>query len=149
MHCHKTKFPTIHSMIYFPKWTFPIQLSPNFKLQNYFHLQHIRYHSNPGGNINRVHIVAIDEGVEACLRWETLTSFPHIRILSNYIKIFYWLWCHTHASQGLKLKQAYSKTCVKQPLSKDHKLVFKTNYRLMQVKSIAEWRAFCNTFDLH
>ena len=33
----------------------------------------------------------------------------------------------------------------------DQKLVFKTNYRLMQVKSIAECskRAFCNTFDLH
>ena len=33
----------------------------------------------------------------------------------------------------------YSKTCVKWPFSKkDQKLVFKTNYRLMQVKSIAE-----------
>ena len=32
-----------------------------------------------------------------------------------------------------------SKTCVKWPLSKRPKLVFKTNYRLMQVKSIAEW----------
>ena len=32
----------------------------------------------------------------------------------------------------------YSKTCVKRPLSKRPKLVFKTNYRLMQVKSIAE-----------
>ena len=30
------------------------------------------------------------------------------------------------------------KTCVKWPLSKGRKLVFKTNYRLMQVKSIAE-----------
>ena len=28
--------------------------------------------------------------------------------------------------------------------------VFKTDYRFMQVKSIAEWeRAFSNTFDLH
>ena len=32
----------------------------------------------------------------------------------------------------------YSKTCVKQPLSKRPQLVFKTNYPLMQVKSIAE-----------
>ena len=33
----------------------------------------------------------------------------------------------------------------------DQKLVFKTVYRLMQVKSIAECskRAFCNTFDFH
>ena len=31
-----------------------------------------------------------------------------------------------------------SKTCVKRPLSKDQKLVFKTNYHLMQVKNIAE-----------
>ena len=32
----------------------------------------------------------------------------------------------------------YSKTCVKWPLSKRPKMVFKTNYRLMQVKSIAD-----------
>ena len=40
-----------------------------------------------------------------------------------------------------------SKTCVKRP----QKLVFKTNYHLMQVKSIAEppRGEFCNTFDLH
>ena len=36
----------------------------------------------------------------------------------------------------------YSKTCVKRQLSKRTKMVFKTNYTLMQVKSIAkcfEW----------
>ena len=32
----------------------------------------------------------------------------------------------------------YSKACVKQSLSKRPKIGFKTNYRLMQVKSIAE-----------
>ena len=32
----------------------------------------------------------------------------------------------------------YSKTCVKRPLSKRPKFVFKTNHRLMQVRSIAE-----------
>ena len=32
----------------------------------------------------------------------------------------------------------YCKACVKQPLSKRQEIVFKTNYRLMQVKSIAE-----------
>ena len=32
----------------------------------------------------------------------------------------------------------YSKTCVQGPLSKRQKMVFKTDYRLMQVKSIAE-----------
>ena len=32
----------------------------------------------------------------------------------------------------------YSKPCIKRPLSKSPKLVFKINYRLMQVKSIAE-----------
>ena len=46
----------------------------------------------------------------------------------------------------------YSKTCLKRPLKKkSKKLVFKADYRLMQVKSNAECseRAFCNTFDLH
>ena len=32
----------------------------------------------------------------------------------------------------------YSKTCLKRPLKKKTKLVFKTDFRLMQVKSIAE-----------
>ena len=31
-----------------------------------------------------------------------------------------------------------SKTCVKRPLSKDQKIDFKTDHRLMQAKSIAE-----------
>ena len=41
----------------------------------------------------------------------------------------------------LEIFGLYSKTCVKRPLSnsqKDQILVFKTNYRLMQAKSIAE-----------
>ena len=44
----------------------------------------------------------------------------------------------------------YSKTCLKLPLKKRHKMVFKTDYHLMQVKGIAESskRAFCNTFFL-
>ena len=39
----------------------------------------------------------------------------------------------------------------KRPLKKKTKLVFTTDYRLMQVKNIAECskRAFCNIFDLH
>ena len=32
----------------------------------------------------------------------------------------------------------YSKTCLKRPLQKKTKMVFKTDNRLMQVKSIAE-----------
>ena len=36
-----------------------------------------------------------------------------------------------------KTKKEYSKTCVKLPLSKRPKMVSKTNYRKMQVKSVA------------
>ena len=47
----------------------------------------------------------------------------------------------------------YSKICLKRPLNKIQKNVcfIKTDYRIMQVKSIAECSqgAFCNTFDLH
>ena len=45
----------------------------------------------------------------------------------------------------------YSKTFVKQSLSKRPKMFFKNDYCLMQVKNIAECskRAFCNNFDLH
>ena len=40
--------------------------------------------------------------------------------------------------EHLPYLMAYSKTCVKRPPSKRPKLVFKTNYCLMQVKNIAE-----------
>ena len=43
-------------------------------------------------------------------------------------------------------KNNYSKTCVKGPLSKIQKMVFKANYRLMQVKSIPEHSAILSTF---
>ena len=39
---------------------------------------------------------------------------------------------------GLDLSSIFSKSCVKRHSQKDQNLVFKTNYRLMQVKSIAE-----------
>ena len=42
---------------------------------------------------------------------------------------------HNYFYQDLYM---YSKTCHKRPLKKRPKLCFKTNYRLMQVKSIAE-----------
>ena len=49
----------------------------------------------------------------------------------------------------LSLVTENSKTCVKWPLSKRPKIIFKINYRLMQIKSIAECSkgAFCNTFN--
>ena len=42
------------------------------------------------------------------------------------------------ATHGAYPWQVYSKTCVKRLLSKRPKMNFKTKYRLMQVKSIAE-----------
>ena len=41
-------------------------------------------------------------------------------------------------TQKNNLNEAYSKTCVNGHSQKDRQLVFKTNYHLMQVKSIAE-----------
>ena len=46
------------------------------------------------------------------------------------------------------LSRLYSKTCLKQPPKRRPKWGFKTDYRFLHVKSIAEC-AFCNTFDLH
>ena len=47
--------------------------------------------------------------------------------------------CWIYRCQALHI----SKTCLKWPLkNKDQKLIFKTDYRLMQVKSIAE----CSTY---
>ena len=52
---------------------------------------------------------------------------------------------------GVMLLIIYSKTCLKWPLKKQTKIWLKTDYRLMQAKSIEECskRAFGNTFDLH
>ena len=45
----------------------------------------------------------------------------------------------------------YSQTCLKRPFKERPNSLFKTDIRLMQVKSIAECSmgALCNTFDLH
>ena len=50
----------------------------------------------------------------------------------------------------LSMKASTVKPALNGQSLEDHKLVFKTNYRVMQVKNIAECskRAFCNTFDL-
>ena len=77
------------------------------------------------------------------LQWE------HSAILLTLIKLpfplrpLFCLYLSGHFTQVLLysktcVKLPLSKTCVKLPLSKTPKLVFKTNYRLMQVKSIAE-----------
>ena len=52
---------------------------------------------------------------------------------------------------GRKESNLTNKTCLKRSLKEDQKWIFKTDYRLMQVKSIAECskRTFYNTFDLH
>ena len=43
----------------------------------------------------------------------------------------------------------YSTGCLKRPLKIDKTKVLRADYRLMQIKSIAECSgAFCNTFDL-
>ena len=51
-----------------------------------------------------------------------------------------------------QIKLSIEKTFLKLPLKKKSKIGFKTDYRLMQVKSIAECSKggpFCNIFDLH
>ena len=54
--------------------------------------------------------------------------------------VLYFLLFHNKILMALNLthKMEYSKTFSKLLLSKDEKMVFKTNYRLMQVKRIVE-----------
>ena len=71
----------------------------------------------------------------------------------RYVYLISCLWGDPSCRQNhstVNLTLLYSKTCLKWPLKKEQKLVSKIDYRLMQVKSIAECskRAFCNTFDL-
>ena len=46
-------------------------------------------------------------------------------------------WSYTKQTE-IEIVWKYSKTCFKRPLKKNTKLVFNTDYRLMQVQSIAE-----------
>ena len=75
------------------------------------------------------------------LHWKLLTGYGTLIIKSIPIRCY----C-THCIKFLHImlymlnfnKIIYSKTCVKRPLSKWPKMVFKTDYHLMQVKSTAE-----------
>ena len=60
--------------------------------------------------------------------------------LLNNVIIFFWYKDILLIDQAAgTIKEKYSKTCLKRPLKKTQQtLVFNTNYRLIQVKSIAE-----------
>ena len=70
------------------------------------------------------------------------TLFPHFVISFECLQFS--LRCAFH---NLNYRR-YSKTCKKWPLKKK-KNGLKTNYGLMQVKSVAALGAFCNIFNLH
>ena len=57
----------------------------------------------------------------------------------------------TNSEDHNKMQHNTVKHVLRGHLKRGPKLVFKTSYRLMQVKGITEYskRAFCNTFDLH
>ena len=57
--------------------------------------------------------------------------------------------CKPLVDERFKYTLQYSKTCVKHHSEKDWKLVYKTNFRLMQVKSIAEVYYFWPSFSYH
>ena len=72
---------------------------------------------------------------KALIRLPVLLEFP---CCGSYILISFQKEIFLSESKVLISDLLYSKTCVKRPFSKRPKLVFKANYRLMQVKSIAE-----------
>ena len=92
----------------------------------------------PKARVNFSHkIIASDplllEGVRTSISKETSCDFPGIRTPCP----------HSGSAHMLEFVLGpcfvmYSKTCVKRPLLKRQKMVFKTDYRLMQVKGIAE-----------
>ena len=77
------------------------------------------------------------------IQWSSLPSLPFACASGDIA--FMWhghLYESSYAGSNSATGYIYSKICVKRPLSKDQKLVFKTDYRLiMQVKSITEHSA--------
>ena len=83
---------------------------------------------------------------------ETLTAVCSSKQVIVHVSLHWkrWQLSSTATSISLNLHVFYSalKPVLNGHSQKDRKLVFKTDYRLMQVKSIAEC-SFCNTFNLH
>ena len=90
-----------------------------------------------------------DQTADECVYMYFVHNFPTTFYTHQQVKIisFIYMVCWNQEDQNTK----FSKICLKRPLKKDQNWVFKTDYLLMQVKSIAECskRAFCNTFDVH
>ena len=82
------------------------------------------------------------------IQWYRRFQFSCHSSSTSVLRVCEELWIWQHCTDCWLILYIYnSKTCLKQPLKKgDQRLVFKTNYRLMQVKSIAECS---NTFYLH
>ena len=84
----------------------------------------------------------------------TLSEIPIFSSVS-FLSVILSLIGHRFMISHFILKSPFFEHTVKPDLrghsKRRPKLVFKTDYHLMQVKSIAECskRAFCNTFDLH
>ena len=74
----------------------------------------------------------------------------HFAILSTFIKVPFVFKTFILSFFEWSLKAGIT-VCAKASFKKDPKNVFKNDYCLMQVNSIAECskRVFCNTFDLH
>ena len=60
---------------------------------------------------------------------------PCVLLRHNLCRVSY----NVSALSMVSIVDMYSKTCLKRPHKKKTKLVFKTDYRLMQVKSFAEY----------
>ena len=90
---------------------------------------------------------------QICVIPETMNGCKNLKIIKGLLRKcnYYVMNCHlvTYVPSLYEIRtfptsvipvsvMLYSKTCLVRPLSKRPKFVFKTNYRLMQVKSIAE-----------
>ena len=76
------------------------------------------------------------------------------RVICHPLEILYKINTFMSSSQFFELLIIRNKKSTVKPVLSNNskrkpKLVFNTDYRLMQLKSISEMGAFCNTFDLH
>ena len=113
-------------------------------MHGYLLFQFVLPEEQHGGRIGLIQAYDLDIGINADLTY---------RLADTEDKTYFQMTTLRETNQGELTVFSVStvKTCLKRPLKKTPKLVFKTYYLLMQVESIAECskRAFCNTFDLH
>ena len=93
-------------------------------------------HNSLTWNYKYFNVISFDDTVRLCPKNSNLILFEN-SVDPDQLATIVFQSCIKMLITGMLKDGVYSKSCLKRPLKRRPKLVFKTYYRLMQVKSIA------------